>query len=78
MDREDSSHSSDWLDSSMHQREPLVEVAIAVGNVEAAGCSMANAVDSSKKVVMVEGAAMETGSVGTAVVDSKVAGSKIP
>ena len=44
---------------------------VALGNVEAAGCSMANAMDSSKKVVVGEGVAVETGS------GSKVVGSKI-
>ena len=44
---------------------------VAVGNVEAAGCSMANTVDISKKMVVGEGVAVKSGS------DSKVVGSKI-
>ena len=60
----------------MNQTEVLVEVIVAVGNVEAAGCSMANTVGSSKKAVVAEGVAMEIGSVETAVVDSKVVGSE--
>ena len=50
---------------------------VAVGNVEAAGCSMANALDSSEKVVVDEPVAVKTGSAGTPVDDSVVAGSKI-
>ena len=76
MEREDSWHSSDLPNSSMAQREALVEVVVTVGNVEAAGCSMVLAVDSSKKVVVGEGVVVETGNAGTAVVDSKVASSK--
>ena len=50
---------------------------VAVGSVEAAGCSIVHAVHSWNKVIVGEGVAGETGSAGTAVVDSKVAGSKI-
>ena len=50
----------------MDQREVPVEVVVAVVNVEAAGCSMANTADSSKEmvvvVVVVEGVVLETGS----------------
>ena len=49
----------------------LVDVVLAVGNGQAAGCSMANMADNSKKMVVGEGVAMEAGS------DSKVVGSKI-
>ena len=40
----------------------LVDMVVAVGNVEAAGCLTVNAVHSSKKVVVSEGVAAETGS----------------
>ena len=46
----------------MDQREVLLQVVVAMGNVEAAGCSIANAMDSSKKVDVSEGVAVETGS----------------
>ena len=48
-----------------------MKVVVAVGNVEVAGCSMAYTADNSKKMVMGEGVAVETGS------DSKVVGSKL-
>ena len=60
----------------MDQREVLVYVVVAVENVVAAGCSMVHAVDNSKKVVVGEDVAVETGSAGTAAVDSKVADSE--
>ena len=77
MERNNSWHSSDLPDSSMDQREALVEVPVAVGVVEAAGCSIVHAVHSSNKVIVGERVAVETGSALTAVIDSKVAGSKI-
>ena len=59
----------------MDQREVLVEVIVAVDNVEAADCSMVNTADSSKEtvvvVVVVEGVVVETGS------DSKVVEAKL-
>ena len=52
----------------------LVEVAVAVDNVEAADCSMVNTADSSKEtvvvVVVVEGVVVQNGS------DSKIVDSK--
>ena len=81
LEHEDSWHSLGWLDSSglldssTHQREVLVQVVVAVDNVEAANCSMVNTADSSKEmivvVVVVEGVVVETGS------DSKVVHSKL-
>ena len=58
----------------MDQREVLVGVVVAVDNVEAAGCSMANTADSSKEmvvvVVVVESVVVETGR-DYMIVDSK-------
>ena len=71
LERKDSWYSLDWLHSSTDQREVLVEVVVAVGNVESAGCSLANTVHSSKKMVVREGVVVKTES------DSKVVGSKI-
>ena len=81
LEHEDSWHSLDWLDSlgSLHsstdQREVLVEVVVAVDNVEALDCSMVNTADSAKEmvvvVVVVEGVVVETGS------DLKVGDSKL-
>ena len=48
-----------------------MEVVVAVGNVQAAGCSMANTADSSMNMVVVEGVVVETGS------DSKAVHSKL-
>ena len=49
---------------------------VAVENVVVDGCSMVRAVDKSKQVVVGEDVAVATGSTGTVIVDSKVAGSK--
>ena len=80
LEHEDSWHSLDWLDSlgwldsSKDQREVLVEVVVAVDNVEAADCSMVNTEDSSKEmvvvVVVVEGYLVKT-ETDSKVVDSK-------